>query len=203
MARKQQPGGKAAKALTKDQVLFIVDEFEKVKDLRMCIIVALEFQGPLRISDILKLQKKDIYMLDGQVRENIDQFDQKTGKRHGVFIYDRNERDRCRLYHHLDEYRKSLNGLQMDSVIFFGNRGTPITVRGVNYKLSQFVGKRNIEQCSTHSSRKAVATDLMLNDGVSIEFVRDLMKHSDVRTTRRYLNIGTSESITVQKKAVL
>lgn len=203
MSKKKHKGSRAAKALTKNQVNWMIDEFEQQKDIRMCCIVALEYQGPLRISDVLLITKGQIWMQDGQVRENIILYEKKTGKQKTVFVYEKNERERGRLYHLLKEYRPKLNRIPNDSVIFFGNKGTPLTARGVNTKLSQFIGKRNIEQCSSHSIRKACATDLMLNQSVSIEYVRDLMNHSDTATTRRYLNMKSYEQINVQKKAVL
>lgn len=203
MAKRKQLGSRAAVALTKDQVFYIMDEFEQDGDVRMSLIVALEYQGPLRIGDVLSITKKQVYLQDGQIRENIDIWEQKTGKRKKIFVYDRNSRERGRLYNLLNEYRPKLNNLPNNSVLFFGNKFTPLTARGVNSKLNKFVGKRNIEQCSSHSIRKACATDLMLNHHVDIERVRDLMNHADTKTTRRYLNINDEQKIAIQKMAAL
>jgi len=203
MAKRKQTGARAAVALTKEQVYYIIDEFEKDGDIRMSTIVALEYQGPLRIGDVLSITKEQVYLPDGQVKENIDMWEQKTGKRKKIFVYCRNSRERGMLYHLLNDYRPKLNNLPNSSVMFFGNKGTPLTSRGVNDKLTKFIGKRNISQCSSHSIRKACATDLMLNQHVDIESVRDLMNHADTKTTRRYLNITEENRVAVQKMAAL
>ncbi len=83
--------------------------------------------------------------------------------------------------------------LSDEPLLFYGQKtGSPLQDKGVKFLLSQFVGRRQIEQCSPHSFRKYGAK-YMHSNGVDIEIISQILNHQSVRETRTYLDIKPQE----------
>ena len=68
-----------------------------------------------------------------------------------------------------------------------------ITARSVQRHLNKVCHHLNLTQISTHSFRKYYATDIYQKSGSNIELVRQLLNHSDCKTTQRYIRVDPQE----------
>lgn len=73
-------------------------------------------------------------------------------------------------------------------------KGKPISVRGIQKRLEHYAGKSGL-RVSCHELRHTMATQL-LNAGVDLTVIQDLLGHSRVATTQRYCKVS---NLKVQK----
>ncbi|MEM5785758.1 MAG: tyrosine-type recombinase/integrase [Syntrophobacteraceae bacterium] len=73
-------------------------------------------------------------------------------------------------------------------------KGKPISVRGIQKRLELYAGKSGL-RVSCHELRHTMATQL-LNAGVDLTVIQDLLGHSRVATTQRYCKVS---NLKVQK----
>lgn len=173
-------------ALTKEQCLEIITtmqegfpedkergiaEFKPNK--RAAMALMLEANLGLRISDILDLRLSDI-IRDG-ARYRLDIVEKKTGK-------DRNFTVPAEIYQWLENYCLR-NEIGKNELIF------PVRERGIQKQLKLVCDYLGYERISTHSFRKFYATAIYESSGYNIELVRQLLQHSSVKTTQRYIGI--------------
>lgn len=142
---------------------------------RMASVLAVQANLGLRIGDILKLKFNDI-IKDGN-RYRLDIIEEKTGKNREFTVT--NE-----IYNYLKMYCLE-NNIKPTATIF------PITERSLqkNLKiLSEYLG---IENISTHSFRKFYATSIYLDNGYNVALVRELLQHSTLAITQKYIGVSS------------
>ena len=88
----------------------------------------------------------------------------------------------------------------LDDYIFKSHTGDKFTRQGVNYLISKYARKaRNIEpalipvDCSPHKIRHSSAMSLV-EEGVDLIAIRDLLGHSSVQTTEIYAKMSAAKS---------
>lgn len=150
---------------------FKIDEGTVVKaNPRIAMALQCEALLGLRISDILRL-RLDQFLQEGR-NYFIEVQEKKTGKTKRCFVplelY-------CAIRQYADEW-----GIGIHQKLF------DITARSVQRHL-------NLTQISTHSFRKYYATDIYQRSGSNIDLVRQLLNHSDCKTTQRYIRIEPEE----------
>lgn len=103
--------------------------------------------------------------------------------------------NRCLLPQNLDDY------------IFKSHTGEKFTRQGINYMISKYAKKaRNLEpnlipaDCSPHKIRHSSAMALV-EDGVNLITIRDLLGHSSVQTTEIYARMCVAKSRTAIESA--
>jgi len=140
------------------------------------IATALVTQANLgcRIGDILQLKLSDI-IKDGD-RYRLNTTEDKTGKPRTFTVHPS-------IYNYLLEYSVS-NGIKPTARLF------PISVRAVEKHLKALCEHLGIENVSTHSFRKMYATRCYMESGMDVELVRQLLQHSNVADTQRYIGIS-------------
>lgn len=89
---------------------------------------------------------------------------------------------------------------KLDDYIFKSHTGDKFTRQGVNYLISKYAKKaRNIEphlipeDCSPHKIRHSTAMSLV-EEGVDMIAIRDLLGHSSVQTTEIYAKMSAAKS---------
>lgn len=103
----------------------------------------------------------------------------------------------------LEKYMKDNKYLlpqKLDDYIFKSHTGEKFTRQGVNYLISNYAKKaRNIEphlipeDCSPHKIRHSTAMSLV-EEGVDMIAIRDLLGHSSVQTTEIYAKMSAAKS---------
>ncbi|UAT42943.1 tyrosine-type recombinase/integrase [Anaplasmataceae bacterium AB001_6] len=147
-------------------------------------IIMLMYGCGMRISEVLRLKVREV------------QFDSihvlgKGGKERSVHLY-------SKIKQYIDSYIKDspyhdLSNLK--KILFVGIRGNPLTR---NSFAADFVNiRRSVglpESITPHSFRYSFATHL-LNEGVDIRSLQEMLGHSDITTTERYTRVDKSDII--------
>lgn len=178
---------KKTRAVNKDEYRLIIDcirtgfktpEGTVVKaNPRIAMALQCEALLGLRISDILRL-RLDQFLLEGR-NYFIEVQEQKTGKTKRCFVH---LELYCAIRQYADEW-----GIGIHQKLF------DITARSVQRHLNKVWHHLNLTQISTHSFRKYYATDIYQKSGSNIELVRQLLNHSDCKTTQRYIRVDPQE----------
>lgn len=153
----------------------------KEKSKRDYLMFVVGISSALRISDILKLNVKDVW--DGKkTKEFIYLNEEKTGKYKRFPITEN-------LQKAIKDYIKEYNP-QEDDYLFTSRKGDkPITRQHAALILSRagdFVGIK--EPISTHSMRKTWGY-WAYKSGVSLALIMDVLNHSSISNTKKYLGI--------------
>lgn len=144
---------------------------------RIATILVLEYNLGLRVGDVLNLTMNS-FVKDGD-RYRLDLYEQKTGKFRNFTVP-------CEVYQFVRDYAYR-NNICMTARLF------PITERAVLKHLKVTVDFLGVEGVGTHSFRKGFATNIYVNNEYNIELVRELLQHSSVVITQRYLGMGSKE----------
>ena len=143
---------------------------------RIASLLLFQANVGLRIGDIVKLKLNDIIATNDQYYFNM--IEEKTGKKRTFEIQQE-------VYNSIKKYCTD-NNIKSDRLIF------PITVRNVQKLLKatcDYLGYKNV---STHSFRKYYACNVYVNSGYNIALVKELLQHTSIATTQKYLNTQPS-----------
>ena len=175
-----------ARALTTQEYNSIIDTMklgfkleEKIIRSNNRIATALVIQANLglRIGDVLNLRLDDI-IRDGD-RYRLDIVEEKTSKKRTFTVP-------IEIYNYIRLYTMD-NGIKPSAKIF------DLSVRAVQKHLKVVCTYLGIEGVSTHSFRKYFATNIYINNNYNIALVRELLQHSDIKTTQRYIGVSSKE----------
>lgn len=144
---------------------------------QLAMILQLEAVLGLRISDILKLHLSDI-VKDGS-RYRLDIIEKKTKKTRTFTVP-------ADIYSFICTYAME-RGIGRADALF------PVGERAVQKQLAIVARYYELDKVSTHSFRKRFATQTYENSGCNVELVRQLLQHSSVITTQRYIGVGTKQ----------
>jgi len=144
---------------------------------RIATILVIQANLGLRIGDILELRLNDIINAGDRYRLNI--IEDKTDKKRTFTVPKE-------IYNYIKMYTLE-NNIKSTSKIF------DITVRAVQKHLKSVTQYLCLENISTHSFRKYFATQIYINNNYNVALVRELLQHSDLKTTQKYINIGTEQ----------
>ena len=181
-------GSKKTSALSQEQFEYVLGEFRRRDDLRMEIL-CLFMARCIRIGDVLnKIKIHSVYADSGEILPTVSFREEKTGKGR-TFHTEKSHELRTALI----KYYPRIKHETKSNPLFYGSKtGLPLKDKGVRFLLSEFIGQAGIMQCSPHSFRKYGARSLWLR-GVPIEIISEILNHSNVRETRVYLDIKSSE----------
>ena len=169
-------------ALTKEQYKEIIDTMRNgfldyKPNTRIATALILEANLGIRISDITELTLNKI-VKDGE-RYRLDLTEQKTKKKR-VFTVP------VELYQYIKQYCID-NEIKSDEKIF------PLTERQIQRHLKAVCDYLEYEGISTHSFRKFFITNIYVNNNYDIRLCQELLQHSSVAITQRYLGISSKQ----------
>lgn len=142
---------------------------------RIATILVIQANLGLRLGDVMKLKITDIIQ-DGN-RYRLDIIEEKTNKSRTFTVpYE--------IYNYIKIYALE-NGLK--------GRLFDISERAVQKHLKATCEYLGLENIGSHSFRKFYATNIYNQNGYNIELVRQLLQHSSVKTTQRYIGISPVE----------
>jgi len=167
---------KLPEALTKEEVKILIDALENPKHK---LLVEFMYASGLRVSECVNLKIGDLMLSEkiGIVRQG------KGRKDRNIILSDR-------LVSHLKEYLTSRPNIQY---IFPGISDNHITIRQAQKIVKKAALKGGIKKrVYCHILRSSFATHL-LESGIDIRFIQELLGHSNISTTQRYTKVSTEQ----------
>lgn len=177
---------KKTRALTTEEYKLIIDTLrsnfkygdkEFRANNRVATALVIQSNLGLRIGDVLGLKLKDI-VKDGN-RYRLDITEEKTQKQRTFTVP-------TEIYNYIKMYCLE-NSIKATAKIF------DISERAVQKQLKIVCDYLNIEGISTHSFRKYFATQIYINSNYNIALVKELLQHSNISITQRYIGISSKE----------
>jgi len=134
--------------------------------------LALQLQASLglRIGDVLALRVSNFK------NGRLEKHEKKTGK----LQYREINKD---VYAFIKDYAIEQGLSQKDALFNIG-------VRAVQKQLKSVTTLLNLTNISTHSFRKLFATTIYENNNHDLELVKELLNHSSITTTQRYIRVS-------------
>lgn len=173
-----------------NQIKQIKGNLYRQKSPRDYLLFVFGINSGLRIGDILSLKLADVKDSKGNLKDNLDIKEQKTGKTRKVFF-------NKQIKEALNYYLKKTKLFDLDQYLFTNEKikgNIPISrVRayqlinrwckdvGINYKVGG------------HTLRKTFGYHLRMQ-GVSIERISNLLNHQNIKVTFRYIGIDDDEN---------
>ena len=139
------------------------------------LMIALAYSGGLRVSEIINLKVKDICLAELTVHIK----DAKGGK------------DRITLLPEklIGNIEKLITSKNLNDYVFASERGGKLTERTAQKVFENALAKAGIKKEATfHSLRHSFATHLLEN-GVDVRYVQELLGHANIRTTQIYTKV--------------
>jgi integrase/recombinase XerD len=165
-----------------------ISEYVRNRD---SIIITLLYKCGFRITELLKIKGSDLEKADGGHVIRLKSENTKTRKGRGVPIP--NDLNMVELLHHL---YKSTWGYEPDALwedvnktnYFFVVEATKKPLNGKAFwkRLNIYAGHANIAKLHPHMLRHTFASEAVKK--MRINTVRDLLGHSDISTTNKYLD---------------
>lgn len=159
-------------------VILSKDEINKLilvtKNINHRLIIQLGYSSGLRISEIINLKWQDI-----DFYRNLIHIKKAKGKKDRIVMLSLKVKDS------LMNFTNNKEGY-----VFLTNRNNKFTQRTIQKIVENASIKANLnKKISPHSLRHSFATHLLEN-GTDIRFIRDLLGHSDIKTTLIYTKIS-------------
>jgi len=160
--------------LSKEEVKSLIDVCFNEKSR---LLVQLLYSSGLRVSECLKLRFQDV-----DFKENVCVVKQGKGKKDRVTLLSINFADKLKVY--LE--REGIN----NGLIFHNRDGAALSARNVQKIVSNAAKRAGINKAVTpHKLRHSFATHL-LDSGVSIRIIQELLGHSNLQTTQIYTRVS-------------
>ena len=154
---------------------------------RDMLILALLYGSGLRVSELVALQIADVLIEEKIIfiksgKGNKDRYVPISDK--ALIIYN----------DYLNNLREELllKASEPTNYIFLNKSGKVITTRGIQYLLKQISQKIGLQTFSPHMLRHSFATTL-LNGGMDLRSVQELLGHSNIASTQVYTHISNNE----------
>ena len=181
---------KLPKVLSPDEVFALLEapSGEDVLSVRDRAILELFYASGLRLSELAGLNLEDLDLSQGLIRV------MGKGKKERVVPIHQRAIDRLKKWL---ELRASLKKSQLDpeaqKAVFLSRRGTRLSARAIELLLGKYLKKAGIYRPATpHSLRHSFATHL-LDSGMDIRSIQELLGHSSLSTTQRYTQVSLKE----------
>lgn len=159
--------------LTREEVAQIIDTITNTKHKLM---VALAYSGGLRVSEVVSLKVHDI-----QIKNLAIHLRQAKGNRDRMTVFSEKLQNQMRSF---------MAGKASTDFLFQSERGGKLTTRTLQTVFKNAVQKAQIgKPASFHSLRHSFATHL-IEDGVNLRYVQDLLGHQNIRTTQMYTQVS-------------
>jgi integrase len=189
------------KPLTEKQIKLIKNILSKEDDLRDYCLFSLQIDTMLRSSDVLQLKVDDISNHKGELNLEFTLKQKKTEKTIVVSISE-TTRDYLKRYLDQHDYKKRNDYLFTGQK--FNWREKPLSLMAHTNLVKKWVDMIGLDRSeySTHSLRRTKSTIIFEKTG-NVEVVRQLLGHSNIGSTSRYLGIESKKCLDISKKIVL
>ena len=149
--------------------------FESISNSKHRLLISLAYAAGLRVSEVISLKVKDI-----DPDELTIHLKQAKGKKDRITIIPKKLKT---------DIQNLIAGKRSNDFVFESERGGKLTTRTAQKIFSNALKKVGIKKSATfHSLRHSFATHLLEN-GVDIRYVQELLGHANIRTTQVYTKV--------------
>jgi len=158
--------------LSREEIKNIIDVIRNPKHK---LIISLAYGAGLRISEVVNLKVKDI-----NLEELTIHLKNAKGKKDRITIFPEKIKN---------DLQSLIAGKNMDDYLFESERSGKLTERTAQKVFENALKKSDIKKDATfHSLRHSFATHLLEN-GVDVRYVQELLGHQNIRTTQIYTQV--------------
>lgn len=158
--------------LSREEIKSIINA---IKNPKHKLIISLAYGAGLRISEVISLKAKDI-----NLEELTIHLKNAKGKKDRITIFPEKIKN---------DIQNSISGKNLNDYLFESERGGKLTERTAQKVFENALRKAGIKKDATfHSLRHSFATHLLEN-GVDIRYVQELLGHRNIRTTQIYTQV--------------
>ncbi|MBU1179326.1 tyrosine-type recombinase/integrase [Patescibacteria group bacterium] len=158
----------------------IADIIKNIGNKKHKLLVSLSYGAGLRVSEAVELKIKDILADEGVIH-----IKEAKGKKDRITVLP----ERLKL-----ELNNLIAGKDKNDFLFESERGGKLTTRTAQKVFENALKRAGIKKDATfHSLRHSFATHLLEN-GVDVRYVQELLGHANIRTTQLYTQV-TNPSI--------
>lgn len=154
---------------------------EKITGIRDRLIIELLYSSGIRASELIDLNE---YMVNIEEREI-----RVIGKGNKERITFFSENTKKWLEKYIEEKKRKYSNYTKDT-IFTNSRGKKLTTRSLRRLIADYAKKAGLQkEVTPHVFRHTFATEL-LNNGVDIRYLQELLGHSSISTTQVYTHVS-------------
>lgn len=154
----------------------VVKMLEGTANFKHRVMLAMAYGAGLRVSEVVNLRVRDV-----DFEGRLITVRQGKGNKDRVTILPEKV---------VGDVRKLIIGRDAGDFVFGSNRGGRLSTRSAQKVFEQALGRAGIGVAATfHSLRHSFATHL-LERGVDVRYVQELLGHSNIRTTQRYTHVS-------------
>lgn len=170
---------KYAKTASKLPVILTRSEIRKMieclKNTKHRLMIAIAYSGGLRVSEVVNLKAKDI-----DTDELVLHIKGAKGNKDRITVFSSDL---------VTDLRTLLNGRLVNDYVFISDQGSRLTERTAQKIFYSSLDRAGIKKEATfHSLRHSFATHLLEN-GVDVRYVQELLGHANIRTTQIYTKV--------------
>ena len=153
----------------------------KITGIRDRLIIELLYSSGIRASELIDLNE---YMINIEEREL-----RVIGKGNKERITFFSENSKKWLEKYIEEKKKKYSNYTKD-VVFANGKGEKLTTRSLRRLIADYAKKAGLQkEVTPHVFRHTFATEL-LNNGVDIRYLQELLGHSSISTTQVYTHVS-------------
>lgn len=158
--------------LSKDEIKNIISQ---IKNFKHRLMISLGYAAGLRVSEVINLRVKDI-----DLQELIIHIKNAKGGKDRITVFPEKLKE---------DFTFLLREKRNDDLIFESSRGGKLTTRTAQIVFEKGLKVAGIKKDATfHSLRHSFATHLLEN-GVDVRYVQELLGHANIRTTQIYTHV--------------
>ncbi|KKT76801.1 MAG: Integrase/recombinase y4qK [Candidatus Peregrinibacteria bacterium GW2011_GWA2_44_7] len=162
----------------------ILEALDQISNPKHYLMVALAYGAGLRVSEVVKIKLKDV-----DLQEGILSIRQGKGNRDRITVVP--ETLRPQLHHYIQ-------GRPAEAYLFESERGGELTPRTAQKVFTNALRKSgNTKNPTFHTLRHSFATHLLEN-GVDIRHIQELLGHQNIKTTQIYTHVTQSQLKKIQ-----
>ena len=158
--------------LSREEVKNII---ENIKNIKHKLMITLAYSSGLRVSEVVNLKVQDL-----DLEEFIIHIKGAKGMKDRITVFPEKI---------LNDIKNLTAGKKGDDFVFESERGGKLTTATAQKVFIKSLEKSNINKPATfHSLRHSFATHLLEN-GVDVRYVQELLGHQNIRTTQIYTHV--------------
>jgi len=180
---------------SESQIKMIKGNLYRQKNPRDFLLFVFGINSGLRIGDLLSLKLGDVKDSRGNLKDDLDIREQKTGKTRKVFF-------NKQIKEAISYYLKKVDIFDLDRYLFTNEKSKknkPITRVRAYQLINEWCREVGIKhKVGGHTLRKTFGYHLRMQ-GISIEQISSLLNHQNIKVTFRYIGIDQDEDRQVIK----